>query len=134
MDVNMLNNCDVLIVQNNVRNKILEKINQEGLVNIKVMSLTEIKDKYYFTYDDSAVYYLIKNYNYDINVARMYLDNIRYVGVDDFGDKKIKKIIDLKEELRENKLLNYNANFREYLKGKRIVVYNYKNLLYNNKG
>ena len=58
-------NKDILIVKNNIRNKVIEKINKEGLINIKIMSLEDLRKKYYFTYDEHAIYYLMKKYNYN---------------------------------------------------------------------
>ena len=67
---------DILIVKNNIRNKIIEKINSEGLKKIKIMSLEDVYNKYYFTYDEHAIHYLMKKYNYQVDVAKMYLSNL----------------------------------------------------------
>ena len=121
-------NADVVIVKNNIKNKIVEELNKDGLSNVKVMSLNEIRDKYYFTYDERAIYYLMENYNYQIDVARMYLDNLYNVFDNDYSNEKIRKIIILKQELINNNLLIFNKQFKNYLKNKRIVIYNYYNI------
>lgn len=118
-------NTDILIVKNYLKNKVVEKLNKEGLINIKVMSLNEVRDKYYFTFSDKTLYYLIKKYGYDIDVARMYLSRIYDVRDDDYGSSKVKRIIELKNELDSEGLLIYNKNFKNYLKNKRITIYNY---------
>lgn len=116
---------DILVVKGNIRNKVIEEFNNYNLNNIKIMTLNEIKDKYYFTYDEKTIYYLIKKYNYQIDVAKMYLSKLINVNNNDFGNSKIRKIIDLKNELDNERLLIYNNNFRNYLKGKKIMIYNY---------
>ena len=71
-------NVDIIIVKDNLKNKIIELINKdEGLNNIKIMSLEELKKKYYFCYDEQAIYYLMTKYNYQIDVAKMYLSKQR---------------------------------------------------------
>ena len=71
--INRFKYIDVLIVKNNIKNKIIEELNNNGLFNIKVMSLKEVLNKYYFTYDEKTIYYLVSKYNYNIDV-----DGIKY--------------------------------------------------------
>ncbi len=125
------NGIDILIVKDNVKNSVIEYLSNSGLLKIKVMSLKELRDKYYFTYDERAIYYLMNKYNYQIDVAKMYLDNFYNVGMNDYGNEKIKKVIDLKKELRDNNLLICNNGFKNYLKNKKIVIYNYLDLTKN---
>lgn len=115
---------DILIVKENIKNKIIEKLRDNGLFNIRVMSLKEVRDKYYFSYDETAIYYLMNKYNYQIDVARMYLDNFYNVDNDDINSSKVRKVIDLKNELKNKNLLNFNNSFRGYLRNKNIVIYN----------
>ena len=68
--INRFKYIDVLIVKNNIKNKIIEELNNNGLFNIKVMSLKEVLNKYYFTYDEKTIYYLVSKYNYNIDVAK----------------------------------------------------------------
>ena len=122
---------EILIVKNDIKNKVIEKLSKEGLLNTKVLSLEEVRDKYYFTYNEQAIYYLIKKYNYQVDVAKMYLSNMKYVKEEDYDNNKIRKIIELKNELNENNLLIYNIGFKNYLKNKNIIIYNYYNLSKN---
>ena len=119
---------DLVIVKNNIKNMLIEELNNSGLMNVKVMSLEEVRGKYYFTYDERAIYYLMKKYGYQVDVARMYLKQITKVSDEDFGNEKIRTIINLRDELRSNNLLIYNNGFKNYLRGKNIVIYNYYDL------
>jgi len=121
-------NIDILIVKNELKNRMIEKLKITGLVNTKVMSLDEVREKYYFTYDEKAIYYLMKKYGYQIDVARVYLSSFYDINEEDYGSNKIKKIIDLKNELKDKGMLIYNNNFRNYLRNKRIIIYNYYDL------
>lgn len=126
-----ISNYEILIVKSDIKNKIIEKLSNEGLLNTKVLSLEEVRDKYYFTYNERAIYYLIKKYNYQIDVAKMYLSNMKLVKEEDYDNNKIRKIIELKNELKENNLLIYNEGFKNYLKNKNIIIYNCYNLSKN---
>ena len=126
--INRFKDIDILVVKNNIRNKIIEELNNNGLFNIKVMSLKEVLNKYYFTYDEKTIYYLVSKYNYNIDVAKMYLDNMKYVDTKDYASNRIRKIIELRDELKDNDLLIYNNNFKNYLNNKNILIYNYYDL------
>ena len=113
----------IVIVPNNKKKTLLKKTSQSNLTNIKVMSLTELRKKYYFNYNDEAIYYLMDKYNYVIDVAKMYLERFYEVDDNDFGYDKIRKIINLKKELSENNLLIYSPYFIEYLKTRDVVFF-----------
>ena len=58
MIIDELENNTILVVRNDVKLKLIAKIRKIGLLNIKFMSLKELKDKYYFSYNEEAIYYL----------------------------------------------------------------------------
>lgn len=103
-----LKNHDLIIT--NDKSSILNYLNENKIIlNLKIMSLKEFKDKYFGTYNEEAIYYLVKKYNYKYDVAKLYLDNFL------FNDE-------LKKELLENNLVIYEPLFKESIK--RIVNIN----------
>ena len=99
------------------------------LENIKYYTKKEFLDNYYFSYDYKAVYYLMKKYNYDIDVCLKYLDSLYTIDVSKtYNSKKIEFLRNLKIELNNNDLLYYNNSFKDYIDGKEIVVSNYYDL------
>ena len=116
-------NNSIIVTPADNKRKLLKKINSMTLQNIKVITLPELREKFYFTYDERAIYYLMKKYGYLIDVAKMYLTRIFEVEVESSNNTKIQKIIDLKKELIENDLLIYSTNFEEYLKSKTVIFY-----------
>ena len=113
----------VIIVLDNLKKKLLKKLRDKPLKNIKIITINELRRKLYFDYDEQAIYYLMKKYSYLIDVAKMYMDRMYEVNINDSKVPKIKKIIDLKEELIKENLLTFSPNFREYLNDKTIVFY-----------
>lgn len=119
-----IKNNSIIIVPSVIKNKVIKEITSKGINNIKIMTMDEVKIKYYFDYDVKAIYYLMKKYNYKYDVAKMYLKKLYEVGTDDFGNSKIKKIIDIKDELDNEGLLYYNNLFKEYISSKTLIFYN----------
>lgn len=125
-----IENNMLIICPNEQKSKILEKLEQENkLYNLKFMTKKEYLDNYFFTYKDNALLYLMKKYHYKVDVCKVYL-NCLYV-IDEnkvYQNKKLLFLQNLKKELQEQGLLEYNSSFKDYLKGKRKVVLNYPKL------
>ncbi|MBR2713089.1 MAG: PD-(D/E)XK nuclease family protein [Bacilli bacterium] len=117
-------NNSIYIVPNSIKKKLLIELSKEKeLKNIKFFSLNEFISNVTFSYDEKAIYYLMKEYNYKYDNARIILDNIRYVSNKKYDNKKIQQLSDIKEELKE--LLIFNDKFNGYMSDKKIYVYGY---------
>lgn len=120
----------LIICPNQTKTKILKELSQtKKLVNIKFMTKEEYKKIYYFSYDDKLLAYLIKKYNYNIDVARVYINNLYVIDENKtYKSPKLNFLKDLKKELIKAGLLIYNNTYKEYLKNKNIIVKNEYNL------
>lgn len=129
MDFTIKDNS-LIICPNQTKTKILKKLSQtKKLVNIKFMTKEEYKKIYYFSYDDKSLAYLIKKYNYNIDVARVYINNLYAIDENKtYKSPKLNFLKDLKKELIKEGLLIYNNTYKEYLKNKNIIVKNEYNL------
>lgn len=122
---------DLLIVcPNDEKMRILNKISREGnFYNIKFMTKEEFMKNYFFDYGEAALYYLMEKYGYNLDVAKVYLNNLIVVSEDkEYKSSKLNFLKKLKQELKENNLLSYNSNFKNFLNGKEIRVINYYDL------
>ena len=90
--------------------------------NNKFYSFKELKKKLIFDYNNKTIEYVMNKYNVNINIAKIYLENLYFLK--DLEDNKIKFLNALKKDLDENNLLIYNKEFRKYLENKDITVYN----------
>jgi len=100
-----IKNNDLIITNNKL--SILKYLSKnKKLLNLKIMSLKEFKDKYFGYYNEEAIYYLVNKYNYKYDVAKLYLDNFLFID-------------DLKQELIDNNLIIKEPLFKESIK--RIV-------------
>lgn len=117
----------IIIIKDNLKKTLLKSFSN-SLNTIKIITLTELRSKFYFDYNEQAIYYLMNKYGYCLEVAKMYIDRMYEVSNYSFNSPKIQKIIDLKKELEENKLLIYSNYFKEYLKTKNVIFYECTNL------
>ena len=116
----------VLVIPNTIKKQVLLKLNEfENIFNIKIMSLEELINSITFKYSDESIYYLIKKYDMNYDVALMYLNNIKYVNDINVSSNKIEKLKNIKNELDENNLLIYDKNIFGLLKEKEVVIYGY---------
>ena len=115
-------NNKIVILNDYAKKSFIKKINK--LINVKVITLNELKRKYYFDYDNKAIYFVSNKYNCIPEIAKIYIENTYFIS--DINTKKINFLKNIKKELDANNLLTYNELFKEFLKGKDIVLYNLK--------
>lgn len=114
----------VYIVPENIKKKLLlELTNKKLLIDIKFFSLKEFINNLTFTYDERAIYYLMKNYNYKYDNAKTILDNLYYINEETFNNQKLIELKKIKEEIKD--LLIYNEYFYDYIKTRKIYIYGY---------
>ena len=120
----------LIICPNEEKMKILDELsNDNKLYNIKFMTKQEFKNNYYFNYTEKTLYYLLNKYNYNLDVAKVYLNNLYVIDqTKNYNSPKLKFLSNLKQELLENNLLEINPNFKNYIKEKTIIVKNYYDL------
>lgn len=115
-------NNKIVILNDYAKKSFIKKINK--LINVKVITLSELKKKYYFDYDNKAIYFVSNKYNCIFEIAKIYIENTYFIN--NINTKKVNFLKEVKEELDTNNLLTYNNLFKEFLKGKDIVLYNLK--------
>ena len=126
----------LIICPNDIKMKLLSKANEEKeLFDIKFITKREYLNKYYFSYDERALYRLMDKYNLHIDVAKVYL---RYLYIIDenkeYVNDKLDFLKEIKLDLINNNLLEYSKSFSNYLSNFDIEVKGYYDLdLYEEK-
>lgn len=121
--INNIKKETLIICKNSFKEQFL-KLNI--LKPVKFMTPNELIKSLYFSYDESAILYIINKYNIKYDIAKMYLENIYYVEDKVYNVEKLDFLVDLKKELTEKSLLKYNILFQEYIKKVDIIVYDIK--------
>ena len=112
---------ETLIISNkDLKDKII-KIKK--LLPISFISIDEFISKYYFTYDENAIIYLMNKYDMRYKVAKAYLDNLYYVKDIEYNNSKLDYLVALKKELTNENLLIFNNKFHTYIKRIKIILY-----------
>ena len=129
MNLEQYKDMDLLVITpNSIKTKLLDKYSDK-LINIKYMSLEEYKNHYYFSYDNKTISYMISKYNYNIDVCKVYLNNLYTIDIDKkYSNKKLDNLVSLKQDLINNNLLYIDNMFKDYIKNKKIIVYGYYEL------
>ena len=116
----------IIICENNFKNYILKKLAKEKIfLNVKIMSKKEFFNEYLFKYNEKTISYLVNVYNYKVDVAKMYLNNLYHVDNKEYKDSKLQFLVNLKNELIEKKLLIFNDLFKTNISKKNILVVGY---------
>ena len=122
------------VIVTNEYNKIniLEKLTKEKRFNDnKFFSFKELKKKLFFDYDNRAIFFIMKNYNVNIDIAKIYLENIYFLK--NVDEKKVRFLMDIKKRLDENELLIYNEKFKKYISNQEVIIYGVDELLNQDK-
>lgn len=119
--LNDITNETIIITSN--KTKILSEINNlKKLVNVKLMSVNEFRDKYYFSFDEKAIYYLMNKYNLKYEVSLSYLENLIYIQKNAYKSNKLQFLNELKIDLEDNNLLIKDQYFLKFLENKKIIL------------
>lgn len=115
-----INNETLIISNSNIKELYLK---ENILKPIKFMNLNEFLSKYYFTYDEKTIRYIMDKYHIKYDIAFEYLENLYYLEDKNYENSKLDFLVNLKKELRDNDLLIYNDYFHNYLKRIKIIIY-----------
>lgn len=113
---------NIIITNESNKLKLLNKLNNNKIFNNnKFITFKELKKKLFFDYDDNTLEYIMTKYNVNINIAKIYLDNIYFLK--EIDNDKIIFLNKLKKELDNNNLLIYNPLFKKYILNQDITIY-----------
>ena len=116
----------ILVIPNNIKSKVLDYLNSsDDIFNIKIINLEELLDSFLPCYSNETIYYMMKKYNLKYDVCLTYLDNIKYIDDSKKNIKKIDKLLEIKNDLLDNKLLFYDDNLKRYYESRKIIIYGY---------
>ena len=126
MNYEVLENDSILIVPNQIKEKILTEMNKKSkLFNVKLMEINEFKREYFFDYTTETIFYVMKHYNYDYEFSLDIINNLYFLSSENCNHEKLKFLLNIKNELINNNLLIFDNVFKIALENKKIYVYGY---------
>ena len=125
---NILNRT-LLIVPNNLKNYVLETINKKDkLINIKVMTIKEFSNAYFFSYTKETIHFLVNKYKISVSNAILFLDNMKYVINFKNTSDNVIYLQELYQDLVNNNLLVFNPLFKSYIENIDIIILSKDNI------
>lgn len=127
--LNTIEDNSILIIPNVLRNKMLKYFNDNKIFkNIKIMTFNELKKGLLFDYTNQTINYIINNLNVSYAIALEYINSLYYID-DATKNEKMGFLINLKDELDKNNLLEYDSLFTNLIKSKNtIYVFGFNNI------
>ena len=124
--LNNLDNDSLLVIPYNIKDKVLEYINNlDKLINTKIISLDELKKELLFDIKEEAVLFVMKEYKVKKSIAEDYLRNIYYVEDKDYNNEKLNLLVEIKNKLESNNLLIKDDLLKKHYSNKKVYVYGY---------
>lgn len=122
-----IQNNTIIICENNFKTYVLKEMSKRHIfLNIKFFTKREFLENYLFKYNEQTLFYLVNKYNMKVDIAKMYLNNLFFVKDNiEYKDGKLKYLVELKKELDNQKLLEYNNGFKQFISSFNILVYGY---------
>ena len=115
---------NVIICPNSEKIRVLKEC--KGIHPNQYMTKSEFYSSYYFSYDENTYFYLMKKYHYNLDVCKVYLENLYAIDLDKkYTHSKLIFLQDLKKELLEKKLLKVNPFFQKQMKNFHFEVSSY---------
>ncbi|MEE3342960.1 MAG: PD-(D/E)XK nuclease family protein [Bacilli bacterium] len=115
----------IIISNKNKIPSLIKKIRAKSFINLKFMTLDELRELFFFKYDEKTLYYLINKYNYNYDIALKLIKNLYYIKDKKYKNEKLNNLVSLKKELLEQKLLYQNQLINNYLGNNNIIIYDY---------
>lgn len=113
----------ILIIPNNIKEEVLKNIrNLNNKLNIKIFNLDEFIKKFTFDYNEETIYQTMNKYNINYSIAKLYLNNIKFVSKDNIN-YKIHNLYDIKSNI--DKYLIKDKLFKKLINNKKIIIYGY---------
>ena len=124
--LNSIEDNSILIIDNNIKFKVLDYINQHKILkSLKLMSFTELKKGLFFDYSNEAIFHVMRKFNLDYDLARKYIMNLYYLEDKTYDNPKYKFLCEIRDFLNELKLLIKDPLFKSLLERKKIYVYGF---------
>ncbi len=128
MDIlNLIKDGDIIITPYEVKKEILKEISKKKLFHhFRFFTKKEIIEKSLFIYDLNTIAYLMENYEFRVENAIMYLNNLYYIDNKTYNIEKLDFLVKIKKELTRMKLLKEDNLFKQLVLNKRVIVVGYQ--------
>lgn len=115
-----------IIAPSNLKKKILlEQAENHSFYRLSFASLQEVKEHYFFRVKEEATLFLLEQTDYTLDVIRQLLPVLYSLEDKTYTHPKLKQLQAIKALLEQQNLLEYDGDYKRYLKTKKVVVMGY---------
>jgi len=124
----------LIITPDNIKINILKDLSKKGLFDTTWMNLNSFINKLTYQIDEYAEIYLMKEFDYNYDSVKTYLNQIintlyiDEVTLLDYELEKYNKVQEIINYLKNNHLLTKDDKFLNLIKKKKIIIYGYSKL------
>lgn len=119
----------LILCPNLEKERILKSFSHgKELQDVSFLTKEEYYQRFFFSYDERAIYYLMKKYHYQYDVCEVYLKSLYGLEDKTYKSEKLLFLQNLKKELEREGLLTFHPSFRDSLSKKEICVSHYYEL------
>jgi hypothetical protein len=122
LNIKLLKSHNIIICPDEKKKEIL-KITNNLDNDIKFLTKEDIKKNFIFSYDEKTIVYLMKKKNLTYEGAKELINNCYYAKKG--FDSKLDNLVDIREELKANNLIEEDKFFNLIFNNKEIFVYGY---------
>ena len=118
-----IKNNSLIVTSNRNKEVLLKSIT--SLVDVKFITKEEYIKKVSGDYNEETIYFVMNKYNTTYLLARIYLNYLKYIDENKiYNESKLDFLSSLKKDLISNNLYSLDKLFIDYLKSRKVVVYN----------
>lgn len=112
----------IVIIPSSLKKKIIYEMNQMLNHSYKIMTMQEVESLLSFTFTKDALYFLATTCHLSIPIAKMYMDNMKYMKQEKVKTPKLEKIQIYFEVLKQYNKLRYSHYGPLLFKGRSIYI------------
>ncbi len=120
----------IIVCPNTEKLRILQSFSRSTEIpDVTFLTKEEFLHQKLFSYNEKAIFYLMKKYSYSIDVCKVYLNAL--YGIDEkknYQNEKCKFLKELKIELMKENLLLFHPSFQKSLSNREVEVRSYYDL------
>ncbi len=113
----------IITEQSNKKRIMKESCKKNRTETIKIITYQKFIKNFYFDYTKETIYYLSKTHSITKEIAEIYIRNLYNIRETKEKIKKVEDLKQIKQELIEQELLEFNPLWKEKLKSQKLVFY-----------
>ena len=114
----------IVIVPSTMKKKVIVEMNQTTQ-NYKIMTFQEVETYLEFTFTKDALYFLSTTCHLSIPIAKMYMEQMKYLPTQKIKQEKLEKVQIYYEVLKQYNKLQFSSYGKTFFRGTFYLYYRF---------